>query len=280
MAWTGEPAAEAGLECVQRVVFLHGWCGHADEAERLRSALPSQLLALNWMPAPGSIDLATWPGVEPGPTIAAAMAFVGQQILQQVRQAIVDAGFAGSLLIGHSMGGAMACLLAADPVIAARGLVLLDSSVPMPPQRRSDNLERMGQWVSRAIQEGRSAAQTAWVEEQPQRTDHFFAGSDSGSERELIERRMAHAPVVEAAATLGGYVQWPIDQALQALRCPILALAADPGRLPEAALRRARPDATIRAISGCGHFVHVFAAQRVRAELERWLSCRELHQGR
>jgi hypothetical protein len=75
--------------------------------------------------------------------------------------------------------------------------------------------------------------------------------------------------VVEAAATLGGYVQWPIDRALQALRCQILACAADPGRLPDAEWRRERPDATIRAISGCGHFVHVFAAERVRAELER-----------
>lgn len=260
-------------------VFLHGWCGHPDEVEQLRSSLPAQLLAPSWMPAPGSIDLAAWPGAE-GPAAAAAMAKVGNRIRRQVRQAIVDAGFAGSLLIGHSMGGAMACVLAADPAIAARGLVLLDSSVPMPTERRSQNLVRMVQWIDRAIREGRSTAQTAWVEEQPGRTNHFFHGRDQGPARELIERRMAHAPVVEAAATLGGYVQWPIDQALQALRCPILALAADPGRLPEAALRRARPDATIRAISGCGHFVHVFAAQRVRAELERWLSCRELHQGR
>lgn len=280
MARTPEPTAAAGMQGVQRVVFLHGWCGDADEAERLRTALPSQLLALNWMPAPGSIDLATWPGVEAGPAIAAAMAAVGQQILQQVRQAIVDAGFAGSLLIGHSMGGAMACLLAADPVIAARGLVLLDSSVPMPPQRRSDNLERMGQWVSRAIQEGRSAAQAAWVEDQPQRTDHFFASSDGGSERELIERRMAHAPVVEAAATLGGYVQWPIDRALAAVRCPILAFGADPGRLPEAELRRARPDATIETIHGCGHFLHVFAAEQVRAGLTSWLCRCGCHEGR
>jgi len=280
MAWTRDPAADAGMEHEQRVVFLHGWCGHADEAERLRAALPSQLLAPNWMPAPGSIDLATWPGVEPGPAMAAGIAFVGRQILQQVRQAIVDAGFVGSLLIGHSMGGAMACLLAADPVIAARGLVLLDSSVPMPPQRRSDNLERMGQWVARAIQEGRSAAQAAWVEEQPQRTNYFFASSDVGTERELIERRMAHAPVVEAAATLGGYVQWPIDEALAAVRCPILAFGADPGRLPETDLRRVRPDATIQTIHGCGHFLHVFAAEQVRAGLKSWLGGRGCEEGR
>ncbi|MFN2168038.1 MAG: alpha/beta fold hydrolase [Anaerolineae bacterium] len=276
--------ALAVMDRAPRAVFLHGWCGHADEADHLRAALPTQLLAPNWMPAPGSIDLTTWPGVEPEPAMAAGMAAgmaaVGQQIMRQVRETILDAGFAGSLLIGHSMGGAMACLLAADPVIAARGLVLLDSSVPMPPQRRSDNLERMGQWVARAIQEGRSAVQAAWVEEQPQRTHHFFASSDQGSERDLIERRMAHAPVVEAAATLGGYVQWPIDGALAAVRCPILAFAADPCRLPEEDLRSARPDATIHTISCSGHFLHVFAAEQVRAGLESWWSSLERHGGR
>lgn len=274
----------SSIEREPRAVFLHGWCGHSDEAEHLRASLPAQLLAPSWMPAPGSIDLAAWPGAGQGPAtsaaMAGAMAAVGQQILQQVRQAVVDAGFAGSLLIGHSMGGAMACLLAADPVIAARGLVLLDSSVPMPPERRSDNLERMGQWVDRAIREGRCAAQAAWVDDQPRRTDHFFASSDQGAGRELIERRMAHAPVVEAAATLGGYVQWPIDGALATVRCPILAFGGDPGRLPEADLRRARPDATIETIHGCGHFLHVFAAEQVRAGLKSWLCWRGCHEGR
>ena len=93
--------------------------------------------------------------------MAASMAEVAERILQHVRQAILRAGFAGSMLIGHSMGGAMGCVLASDPAIAARGLVLLDSSVPMPPQRRADTLDRMGQWIGRAVTEGRTAAQAA-----------------------------------------------------------------------------------------------------------------------
>lgn len=253
-----------------RTVFLHGWCGHGDEVQHLQAALPMPLLAPSWMPAPGSLDLANWPLAADG-AMAPVMAAVGEEIRQHVRQVILQAGFAGSVLIGHSMGGGLACVLAADPEIAAQGLVLLDSSVPMPPQRRADTLVRMGQWIVRAVEEGRSAAQAAWVAEQPNRTDHFFHSSDRGPARALIERRMAHAPVVEAAAALGGYVQWPIDGALQQVRCPVLAFAADPGRLPVAALRQARPDATIQTIRQCGHFVHVFAGERVRADLERWL---------
>lgn len=257
-------------------VFLHGWCGHADEVAHLRRALPPRLLAPSWMPAPGTIDLeerewqlAAGPAAERA--MEAAMAAVGERILQRVRQTILDAGFSGATLIGHSMGGAMACVLAADPAIAARGLVLLDSSVPMPPQRRRDALERMGRWIRRAALEGRSATQAAWVADQPNRTDHFFHPQDQGPGRRLIERRMAQAPVVEAAATLGGYVQWPIAAALQQVRCPILAFVADPARLPEADLRQARPDATIARIPGSGHFLHVFAGERLQATLGPWL---------
>lgn len=251
-----------------RAVFLHGWCGHGDEVDHLRRFLPERLLAPSWMPAPGSIDLSGWPD-RSGTAMAEAMAGVAGTIHRQVRQAILGAGFQGALLIGHSMGGAMAALLAADPEIAASGLVLLDSSVPMPPLRRADTLERMGGWIARAVRSGRSATQLAWVHDQPARTDHFFHPNDQGPDRRRIERRMAHAPAVEAAATLGGYVQWPTDAALQRLSCPILAFAADPARLPVAALRQARPDARIAATPGCGHFQHVFAAEQIGAELLR-----------
>lgn len=61
-----------------RVVYLHGWCGHGDEVEQLKRALPGPLLAPSWMPAPGSIDLAAWPREE-GPAMAAAMA-IGEPV--------------------------------------------------------------------------------------------------------------------------------------------------------------------------------------------------------
>jgi len=252
-----------------RVVFLHGWCGHGDEVEHLRPALPGPLLAPSWMPAPGSIDLAAWPREE-GLALAAAMAEVADRILQHVRTTILQAGFTCSVLIGHSMGGALATLLAADPAIAARGLVLLDSSVPMPPRRRAETLQRMSGWIARAMAEGRSAAQAAWVLDQPARTEHFFNPADQGPPRALIERRMAHAPLVEAAATLGGYVQWPANSALEQLSCPLLAIAGDPGRLPLDALREAKPTAAMQTIHHTGHFLHVFAAQQVQDALQAW----------
>jgi hypothetical protein len=38
------------------------------------------------------------------------------------------------------------------------------------------------------------------------------------------------------------------------------------------ALQQARPDITLETIAGCGHFVHVFAGEQVRLQLQRWLA--------
>lgn len=195
----------------------------------------------------------------------AAMVQVADQIHRNLRQAVLDAGFAGSVLIGHSMGGALACLLAADPAIGAQGLVLLDASVPMPSQRKVATLQCMGNWLARTAREGRLSTQAAWILDQPNRTASFFHPREQGPARALIERRMAHSPVVEAAASIGGGVQWPIASALAKLRCPLWALAGDPGRLPVEDLRQARPDAQIQVVPKSGHFLHVFAAEAVQA---------------
>lgn len=255
------------------VVFLHGWCGQPDELEAWRDLLPERLLAPAWMPAPGTLDPADWRAA-PGPGMDAAMLRFADVLLARLRTTILAAGFEGSVLIGHSMGGAMALLLAADPALAAAGLVLIDSSVPMPPQRRAEGTARMAHWLERVQREGLAAAQCAWVTSMPERTRPYFHPNDQGPLRQQVERRMAQAPVLEAAAALGGAVQWDVDAALQAVRCPILALAADPARLPLNAFRAARPDAQLVHRAGCGHFLHLFDPAFLRQTLRPWLALR------
>lgn len=257
------------------VVFLHGWCGQPDELEGWRTVLPERLLAPAWMPAPGSLDPADWPAAADAAMDRAMLRFA-DTLLAQVRSAILAAGFEGSLLIGHSMGGAMAVLLAADPALAATGLVMLDSSVPMPPQRRSESTERMGRWLELVQSQGQEEAQRAWAISMPERTRPYFHAHDRGPLRKRVERRMAQAPVLEAAAALGGAVQWDVDAALQAVRCPILALAADPARLPVEAFQAARPDAQLVHRAGCGHFLHLFYPAFVSETLTTWLCTTDL----
>ena len=226
------------------------------------------------MPAPGSLNLEDWP--EPGPDRSEdapreAMRVVADEIVDRVRAAILDAGFTGSTLIGHSMGGALACVLAADPLLEVRRVVLLDSSTPMLPERRSALLERMIGWLDRVVTSGRLAAQAGWIADCSSWVPEFFALDDQGQARLRAEQRFMFAPIAEAATAIGGAVQWPIDESLAALSCPIHAIAGDPGRLPVEALRTMRPGIEIEIMTGVGHYPHLFAADRVRTLLERWL---------
>lgn len=251
------------------VVFLHGWCGHADEVESIRSALPGPVLALSWMPAPGSCDIEAWPleDREPGEAENAMLA-MADEVRERVRQAILDAGFKGATLIGHSLGGGLACVLAADPTLDIERVVLLDSSTPMLEDRRRHYVEQMIGWVDRAATGGRLVAQAGWIAQASSWIPDFFSLEDQGPSRLRIERRFMFSPVVEAAMMIGGAVQWPINESLSSLDCEIHALAGDPGRMPVDALREMRPDARIETCDDTGHYVHLFAADRTRDWLE------------
>jgi pimeloyl-ACP methyl ester carboxylesterase len=253
----------------ERVVFLHGWCGHADEVESIRPSLPGRVLGLSWTPPGGSLELEAWPGKDRDPGEAeGAMRNFADNVMRQVRQRILDAGFAGATLIGHSLGGALSCMLANDPELAVKRVILLDSSTPMPAVRRTERIGKMTEWVDRAADAGRLMAQAAWIAEASTWIPDFFSLEDQGSDRLRIERRFMFAPAPEAAMMLGGAVQWPIDESIRSMPCELHALAGDPGLLMVESLQALRPDARIEVCEGTGHYPHVFAPGRTRDWLQ------------
>ena len=250
------------------VVFLHGWCGRADEVDSIRATLPGPVLPISWMPAGGDFDLETWP-TEPDPEGGREIATrFADGILRRVRTTIIDAGFVGATVIGHSLGGGMACVLAKDPDLAVRQVVLLDSSAPMMPDRSQNYIDRMLPWVDRAATGGRLLAQAGWIAEASSWVPDFFSLEDQGPARLHIERRFLFTPVVEAALTIAGGVQWPITESLESIDCPVHGLAGEHGRMPVEALLACRPDAKVERMEGTGHYPHRFQAERTR----KWLA--------
>lgn len=250
------------------MVFLHGWCGHADEVDSIRAALPGPVLPISWMPAGGDFELEDWP-TEPDPEAGRGIAKrFSEDILEQVRITIIEAGFAGATVIGHSLGGGMACVLAKDPDLAVRQVVLLDSSTPLMPERRRGYIDRMLPWVDRAASGGRLLAQAGWIAEASSWIPDFFSLEDQGDVRLQIERRFLFAPLVEAALVIAGAVQWPINESLESIECPVHALAGDPTRMPVEALLARRPDAKVERLEGTGHYPHRFQPARTRQWLE------------
>lgn len=262
------PAMASKPSNTRPVVFLHGWCGHADEVEFIRSALPGPVLPISWMPAAGEFNLEEWP-TEPDPEEKNAIARrFADRVLERVRQTILDAGFAGSSLVGHSLGGGMSCVLAADPSLSIDRVIMLDSSVPMPDPLRRGYLTQMIPWVDRAAAAGRLVTQAGWIAEVSSWVPDFFSLEDQGESRLRIERRFMFAPVVEAALMVAGGVQWPISDSVASITCPVFGFAGEAGRMPVEELRRVRPDARVDRCPATGHYPHVFAAERTRAWLE------------
>ena len=249
------------------VIFLHGWCGHPEEVSHIREAFPGPVLSPGWMPSPGSLDLEKW---DPD-RAAALMRSFADSILDQVARTIVDAGFAGGTLVGHSMGGVMACMLARRPDIDARQVILIDASVPLSEERRDGYIEKMGGWITKAASQQRMLTQVGWIAECPEWVPDFFSPLNEGVYREFLERRFLFNPVPEAAATIGGAVQWPVNEALDALECPFQAIAGDPPRMSVEAMKKACPRAEIATCPDGGHYPHIFKANDVKNHLREWL---------
>lgn len=256
-----------------KTIFLHGWCGHADEIAHILPSIQSPLLTPNWMPAPGSFDLQTWPSESSDfDSMKSKLRVFSDKIITDVRNEIINSEFTSATLIGHSMGGAMACVLAADPALKIEKVILIDSSTPMPQDRMEATTAKMVYWISRAAQVGRIAAQSEWVADCPNWVPAFFNANDIGLGRELIEMRFNFTPVVEAAAAIAGGVQWPITESLQKLTCPVYALSCNPGRMPVAEMQKYRPDIPIEILPDVGHYPHIFKPQRLMELLTLWLA--------
>jgi len=195
-----------------------------------------------------------------------------ERILRVARPALVrgilDAGFAGASLVGHSLGGGMSCVLAADPALSIDRVVMLESSVPLPEKLRQTYLDQMIPWVDRAAEGGRLVTQARWIAEASSWVPDFFSLEDQGESRLRIERRFMFAPVVEAALMIAGGVQWPISKSVATITCPVFGLAGEAGRMPVEELRKIRPDARVDHCPGTGHYPHVFATELARTWLE------------
>ena len=143
--------------------------------------------------------------------------------------------------------------------------------MPLSEERRDGYIEKMGAWITKAASQQRMLTQVGWIAECPEWVPDFFSPMNEGVYREFLERRFLFNPVPEAAATIGGAVQWPVNEALHALECPIQAIVDDPPRMSVEAMNKACPRAEIAICPDGGHYPHIFKANDVKNHLREWL---------
>lgn len=210
----------------QTLVLVHGWTCRRGDWQALLDAPPPgvQLLAID---LPGHGDSVA---VSPGQWRVEALA-------ECLVAALAD--IEAPILVGHSMGGAVA--LEAARRMPVRGVVLVDTFV-IP----YGDLDEAG---ARAIEQPFHDDFIAAIRQLVRDT----AGpAMAEADKTGLAQRMAATPVAAMLPLWGDLLRWSPEPAFAALRCPIHAINGD--LIGDAARARCAGRVDDWPMPGCGHF--------------------------
>jgi pimeloyl-ACP methyl ester carboxylesterase len=226
------------------LVFLHYWGGSARTWERVVSRLPGRSTL--------SIDSRGWGRSRdlPGP-------YTLDQLASDTLDVIRDAGLSSYVLVGHSMGGKVAQLVAATRPEGLAGLVLVASG----PARPADVVTPEYQaGLSRAYDSDESVAGAR---------DNILTATplDDGIKAQVVADSRAGAPAARTEWPLRGIAQDITSQARK-IDVPVLVIAGEHDQVePADVLRRnllpylAHADFTV--IAATGHLIPLEAPAEV-----------------
>jgi len=177
-----------------------------------------------------------------------------------------ELGLKEAVLVGHSLGGHTAFLMAARYPELVRGLVIAEATPAANPEAQRHVRTWLESWpipfTSRAeaiaFFGGKSLKAETWVEGLQHRDDGFWPGFE--------------APVMLAA--LDEISQQSYWDEWAAIRCPVLVVRAERGASARDTQRMLEllPQTRLREIANAGHDLHLDQPERWRQILEEFLS--------
>ena len=237
------------------VLLLHGLCGEAREWEATATRLRPRfrVLALDQR-GHGSSDRA--------PGQYGRDAYVADAVA-----AIVQLGLAPAAVVGQSMGGLNAYLLAARHPDLVHALVVVEAQASASP----DGMAALRTWLrtfpvpfltaeaARAFMQGSGFPGEAWRELLYERPDGWSPRFDVDG-------------AIESTVDLGGRSYW--DE-WRTIRCPTLVVGGSDRELAQAeleAMAACLPDGCYTLVEGAGHNVHLDRADVWHGLLEAFLA--------
>ena len=129
----GEPYGEGPV----RVVWLHGWARRGEDFAAAAKELSQRGVASVALDLPGF-------GTSPAPSVAGGARHYAELVLPALR----EMGEGPFVLVGHSFGGTVACVLAANHPELVRSLVLTGAPLLRRPSSKSSPLAyRVMRWL-------------------------------------------------------------------------------------------------------------------------------------
>lgn len=165
------------------------------------------------------------------------------------------------VVVGHSMGGAVALQMAQDYPELVRAAVILDTTVLSSAERRDEILPAM------------KAAMARPGYQQVFR-DYFgnlFLPSDDPELKVEVLERMLRTPQHVIVALFEALRRWDGAEALVGAACPLLYVGAASPLTEPSALKGLRPELITGQVVGSGHFLTLQVPAQVNAMLQRLL---------
>ena len=175
---------------------------------------------------------------------------------------INELGLNRPVVVGHSMGGAVALDLAGRRADLVSAVILLDPAIFIPPA------------VQDAVAPTRAALRTPAFR-QAQRdfvTAFSFLPTDDAALRQKVVAHMSSAPQHVMAGCWEALLDYDATPAAAACEVPLLCILAAHPIADVAALRAANPQATIGQTVGAGHYHQLLVPDQVNSMVERFVA--------
>ena len=228
------------------IVCLHGWCCRTGDFAQQVEAMSDRcrMYVLDWQER----------------LVARGGDCCFDGICRDIMEAVADAGIERPLLCGHSLGGFLAAQLAFTHGMPIRGVLILDSTLPLPEKVRS-----IWQDAARALEAG------PYKDVFPGIESPFFIDSEEGELKDSIMRAMSEQSPAVGIGLLDAICSYEWDGELAGIDVPVHMVASQHGILNLDAFHAYVPDATSERIEHSGHFITVFHPQRVTDAMRRML---------
>jgi len=232
------------------LLFLHGWCcDHRHFAPQIEHfARGHRVVALDQRGFGASDRPAGEYAIE---TFADDAAWLCREL-----------GLRRPVIVGHSLGGAVALAVAARYPELPRAIALCDPAIFVADA---------GDGLRDELIEGLAGPEYRRAAEEFIR-DYLFLPDDDPKLRERIVTQMCGTPQRVMLSTFRNLVAFDDEAAGRACRAPMLVIDAGAPFVDRAKLRAACPHAVLRETPGVGHFHQLLAPERVNRLLDELLA--------
>jgi pimeloyl-ACP methyl ester carboxylesterase len=230
------------------IICLHGWCCRpGDFADQIDAvSAHHRILVPDWQHRMVRRD--------------AGYSF--RDICEDIVQLAQERGMQRPLLCGHSMGGFLAAYLAKERMLDHRGLLVLDSSLPLPDGIRQRYLKLADDLEAGPYDEiYRAFGESA-----------FFVDAELGYRSNAILKGMLAQPPEVAIGLLREICSLDFAASLSAIDRPMHLIASGKGAMDLEALGGLVSSLTGEQWSTAGHFITIFRPDDVTSVMERVLA--------